>query len=174
MRFLVCSDSHGRVSSLFDMLARAHTKRFPADAVLFLGDGLRDLSYLSDEGIPIFRVAGNCDLCRTDAPDEELLSFEGHRIFMTHGDRYSVKSGEARLVAAASGKGADVVLYGHTHVPSEHYYREGDTVGGVRLARPTYVMNPGSVGEYRGSSVPGFAVLELSPSGVSWSRVDLF
>ena len=128
MRFLVCSDSHGRVSSLIDMLERAHTRRFPADAVFFLGDGLRDLAYLSDAGLPIFRVAGNCDLFRTDAPDEELLTFDGYRILLTHGDRYSVKSGEERLIAAAAGKNADIVLYGHTHVPSEHYYRAGETV----------------------------------------------
>lgn len=171
MRFLVASDSHGRVSSLLAMLDMAHTRRFPADALLFLGDGLTDLSYLEDRGLPIFAVSGNCDVFRTNAPREELLTFEGYRILLTHGDRYSVKSGEGRLLSYASERGADIVLYGHTHIPSERYYPIGETDAGVTLDRPIYMMNPGSAGEHRGAFPTGFAVLELSPSGVLWNRV---
>ena len=173
MRFLVASDSHGRVSSLFSMLERAHTPRFPADGVIFLGDGLRDLEYLRDMGLTLFSVSGNCDIYTMGAPRQDLLTFEGYRILFTHGDGFSVKAGEERLAAYAAGKGADIVLYGHTHIPSEHYYREGDTVGELVLEKPLYALNPGSVGEHRGGNAPGFGVLELSARGVTWSRVTL-
>ena len=173
MRFLVASDSHGRVSHLLEMLERSHTHRFPADALLFLGDGLRDLSYLSDVGIPVFAVRGNCDFFGSDLPMEELLNFEGYRILMTHGDRYSVKSGESRIIGYAASRGADIVLHGHTHVPVEHYYPKGSDVAGTPLEKPIYVLNPGSIGEGRDSFSPGYAVLELSSAGVSWNRVVL-
>lgn len=172
MRFLVASDSHGRVSHLFDMLEKAHTHRFPADGLFFLGDGLRDLEYLRDMGLPLFPVSGNCDLQTFGAPRESLVMFEGYRIYLTHGDGLSVKSGESRIVAYAARKKADVVLYGHTHVPTEHYYHSGETVGGVTLEKPMCVLNPGSIGEYRDGYACGFGVLELTESGVLWNRVS--
>lgn len=173
MRFLVASDSHGRVSHLLEMIERSHTHRFPADAILFLGDGLRDLSYLSDVGIPVFAVRGNCDFFGSELPSEELLNFEGYRILMTHGDRFSVKSGDARIIDYAVSRGVDIVLHGHTHVPVEHYYPEGSDACDVSLKKPLYVLNPGSIGEARDSFSPGYAVLELTSQGVSWNRVVL-
>ena len=173
MRFLVASDSHGRVSSLLDMVERGHTHRFPADGIIFLGDGLADLSYLDGEGLPLFPVCGNCDFLRMGAPQEELLTFDGYRILATHGDRYGVKCGEEALVASAAGKGADVVLYGHTHLPTERYYRAGERVANTVLEKPMYVMNPGSIRESLGGFAPGYGVLELTKDGVLWSRVDL-
>lgn len=171
MRFLVASDSHGRVSSLLEMVRRAHTKRFPADGIIFLGDGLSDLAYLRDEGLPLFFVRGNCDGLMIDAPTEEILTFEGHRIFYTHGHHYSVKSGTDSLVSVAAERGADIVLYGHTHVPKECYYAPGDTVGATVLNKPLYLMNPGSIREGYGDDTAGFGVLEITESTVLWSRV---
>lgn len=173
MHILVASDSHGRTSNLFDMLRRSSTPRFPADALIFLGDGLRDLQYLRDEGIPLFPVVGNCDLSVFDAPREELLNFEGFRIFFAHGDRFSVKSGVERMVAYAAAKNADIVLYGHTHLADERYFHAGETVGGTVLKKPIYVMNPGSIGESRGGFGCGYGVLALGNGAVLWNRVTL-
>ena len=173
MRFLVASDSHGRVLNLLEMLRRAHTKRFPADGLIFLGDGLSDLEYLRDEGLPLFPVIGNCDFYTFGAPKEDLLTFEGHRIFISHGDRHSVKSGVERITAYGAAKGADIILYGHTHVPLERYFHTEDTVLDTVLSRPTYVLCPGSIREGRDGFEPGFGVLEISERHVLWNRVAL-
>lgn len=172
MRFLVASDSHGKVSNLLDMCRRAHTLRFPADGLIFLGDGLSDLSYLSGVDLPILSVAGNCDFFSSGAEREGLCTFDGYRIFYAHGDRFSVKSGETRIVAYAASKGADIVLYGHTHLPSEHFYGAGEEIGGVVLQKEIRVLNPGSVGDSHGYGGAGYGVLELTSSGVLWNRVS--
>jgi putative phosphoesterase len=173
MRFLVASDSHGRISALLDMVAKGNTHRFPADGIIFLGDGIRDLCYLEDLGLPIFPVAGNCDMLSFGAPKEEILSFDGYRILITHSDRYGVKGGEAALVSHAAAMNADVVLYGHTHLPSERYYSVGTEIAGTELQKPITVMNPGSIRECGGGFPPGYGVLELTSAGVLWSRVAL-
>ena len=107
------------------------------------------------------------------APKEDLLTFEGHRIFLSHGDRLSVKSGVERITAYGASKGADIILYGHTHVPAEHYFHAGDTVLDAVLSRPTYVICPGSIREGRDGFDPGFGVLEISDRHVLWNRVSL-
>ena len=56
MTILVLSDSHGRS----DNVSRAIEAAGRVDAILFLGDGLRDVEYLSTDA-PIYSVRGNGD-----------------------------------------------------------------------------------------------------------------
>lgn len=51
-------------------------------------------------------------------PREEEFNLEGHHIFITHGHAYYVSMGEAHLQEEARRRGADIVMYGHTHVPA--------------------------------------------------------
>lgn len=155
------------------MLSRSHTPAFPADALIFLGDGLRDLSYLSDSGIPLFPVMGNCDLMSFGAPIEDTLTLDGVRIFFSHGDRFSVKSGVERIAAYAAERSADVVLYGHTHLPLEQYLRVGTKVGDRTLEKPLHILNPGSIGESRDGFGCGYGVLTIQNGTVLWRRVSL-
>ena len=100
-----------------------------------------------------FCVRGNCDFAVSqweDAPEEQLLHFEGHTLLLTHGARYGVKSGTGLLETAAAQKGADVVLFGHTHEPYLHSVAAGERVGERTLSRPMTLFNPGSIG-YGGS-----------------------
>ena len=173
MHVLVASDSHGRISNLLDMMRRSNTARFPADAVIFLGDGMRDLQYLTDMGVPLFPVSGNCDFHTFGAPTEDTITLDGVRIFFTHGDRFSVKSGVGRIAAYAAARDADVVLYGHTHVPAMQYLDAGEEIGGVTLKKPLYVINPGSIGESRDGHGCGYGVMTLQNGSVLWSRVTL-
>ena len=173
MRFLVCSDSHGRVSHLMEMIDRANLGRFPIDGLLFLGDGLADLTYLDLGYTPIIAVSGNCDLFRSSAKREEILVMEGYRILMMHGHTHGAHSGIDRMVAYAAEVQADILLFGHTHVPKERYLPRGSEIGGVTLEKPLYVLNPGSIGSARDGSGEGFATLELTQSGVSFNTVRL-
>lgn len=131
MKILVFSDSHGRPDL---MLAAAELER--PDHVFFLGDGLRDAGLLASlqPRLPINAVRGNCDWGE-DQPLTRLVELEGFRFFLTHGHMQGVKSGLDELAAAGRQAGADLVCFGHTHVPFDGY-----GTFGVRL------LNPGTVG----------------------------
>ena len=145
MELLIFSDSHGRGERMGDALS---LQRRRPDGICFLGDGLRDTESLSLTPIPLYTVRGNCDfgVFFEDADTERLLFFEGHALLLTHGHTYGVKSGEGALIARAAALGADIVLFGHTHTPTERVLPSGSVIGGAALSRPMYLFNPGSIG----------------------------
>lgn len=146
MEFLIFSDAHGRNTGMLRALARQ--PKAP-DGVIFLGDGLRQMEPELFGGIPLFCVRGNCDWVAplwADCPEEQLLSFAGHTLLLTHGAAYGVKSGTGLLETAAAERGADIALFGHTHEPYLQVLPAGSRVGARVLARPLYLFNPGSVG----------------------------
>lgn len=131
---LVISDTHKNTS---DAISIIESKK--PDYVLHLGDHADDADELRFvfPRTEIIGVCGNCDWASsTLAPTERMLDIGGVKVFMCHGHTYSVKSGIEHCVAAAKAKGADVVLFGHTHRPLLD--NRGDIV----------VMNPGSVSTY--------------------------
>jgi putative phosphoesterase len=162
MELLVFSDSHGRGSNMLEAVSR-QIKR--PDAIVFLGDGLKDLYYCDFGDIPTFAVCGNCDFYsffgKGEAEDEIVMTLGGKKIMMVHGDRYGVKSGLGRLVKAASEKGVDIALFGHTHVPLEKFLPAGESEYGIELSKPLYLFNPGSVGGYGAT----FGCVQIKESG---------
>ena len=62
------------------------------------------------------------------------------------------------LLAAARRAGADIALFGHTHIPHEEY----DPESGI------YLFNPGSIGEPRAGR-PSYGILSLSGKNVLFS-----
>lgn len=152
MELLVLSDSHGRISRISEAYERQIKK---PDAVVFLGDGIKDVSYCDFRESALFCVVGNCDMFtsigRVSAENEIVMTLGGKRIMMTHGDAYGVKSTLARLIMAAVRNRADIVLFGHTHTPLALYLPEGESEYGIKLEKPLYLFNPGSVGGYDGS-----------------------
>ena len=148
MEFLILSDSHGNAARMQTALKLQPTAPL---GVFYLGDGFRDTQYLELNGIPLYAVKGNCDLFYVgnaeDCPEERIVQIGSHRALLTHGARYGVKSGLGGLIASAVRQDADIVLYGHTHVPKLDAIQEGSEVGGVVIKRPLYVFNPGSIGQ---------------------------
>ena len=164
MTLLVLSDSHGRP----DLIEEA-IRRVRPDGILFAGDGLRDLSRV-EIPCPLWAVAGNCDWLTTpliinggvfEPQTEELVTVEGIRILLTHGHRYGVKSGPTAAAYRAKELGADMLVYGHTHVPVE--YRLPPAEGSDESSKPLILFNPGSIGDRDGSfgtiTIRGGAVL---------------
>ena len=151
MELLVMSDSHGAIKNIDEALSRQIKK---PDAILFLGDGLRDIAYADIDGITLFAVCGNCDLyslIRGIEVEEELVFTLGDkRIMMVHGHKYGVKSGLGYLLSAAASRDVDIVLYGHTHEKYEAVVLP-DNEYGIKTKKPIYVLNPGSIGDYRAS-----------------------
>lgn len=172
MTFIVCSDIHGRTDRLCAMLSRHRH----ADGFLFLGDGIRDLPdtvLRSDYGL-FAGVCGNCDrlselLFPGLFPEERLLSWGAYTVMMMHGHTHSVKHGVDNAVRYAAEKGTDLLLYGHTHTAEERYLAPDSEVGGIRLRKPLYVFNPGSLGAPR-NGLPSYGIIELRDNGILLSH----
>ena len=149
MNILVFSDSHGRGERI-DAVIQTQIRK--PDAIIFLGDGLRDIAYCDTGDIPVYAVQGNCDIYNYfkigEVEEELLFTLGGKRIFITHGHRYGVKSGIGYLVSSVAKMGADIVLYGHTHEAFEKVIDKDENDYGLKLDKPMYVMNPGSIGDY--------------------------
>ena len=131
MKLLILSDSHGEQE--FMQLA---VRRERPDA----GDpSRRPLRRCRPSCGGILRPAGPerpRQLRSWGPPRAETLlrTFEGVRIFGTHGHRYGVKQGLLRFSLAAQEQQAQVALFGHTHIP---YCRQE---GGL------WLLNPGACG----------------------------
>ena len=166
MKALIFSDSHGNAEPM-----RAAIALHPdAELVLFLGDGLRDAQTVASEHpkLAFVSVAGNMDvfsLFSQGTPEETTLDLDGVRVLLLHGHRRGVKSGEDALYYLAEEKHADVVLYGHTHIPVCRYVSDTE--------RPFYIFNPGSIGRPHGSDY-SYGILQIRNKGIllSHGRID--
>lgn len=162
MTLLVLSDSHGRADRVRHLI-ETHTD---AAALLFLGDGIRDLP--ADCPIPVRAVRGNCDIYTffdgDPAPDERTEAFGQIRITLLHGHTRGAKWGCGRLAALGAETNADLVCFGHTHEPLEQYIPAGEILLGRPLPRPLYLFNPGSLNS--GS----FGLVTLTSSGILLSH----
>lgn len=173
MNFLILSDSHRRRENLLRALGRAGH----ADGILFLGDGLSDLPHGdSFEGIPIYAVRGNCDsFTFSDSdryPEELLLRFGEYTVLMTHGHLFGVKASYERAAAHACARGADILLFGHTHIPLEKYLPAFSAPDTAALRRGIYIFNPGSIGEPR-DGAPSFGTMEIRGKTVLFGHGSL-
>lgn len=130
MRILVLSDSHSDVYSLKTAIKSQPT----AEVIIFLGDGERDFHHVSTEteNKHVIMVKGNCDFASMSEANITQVIAE-KKFFITHGYLENVKFGDDTLIYKGQSLGADIILYGHTHVPVNKY------VDGV------YVFNPGSI-----------------------------
>ncbi|MBQ9806517.1 MAG: YfcE family phosphodiesterase [Clostridia bacterium] len=165
MELLIFSDSHGKPDAMREAISRQVRR---PDGVLFLGDGVRDAELL-EQDIPWYMVRGNCDWFGGERPDEIVMALEGHTLLLTHGHRYSVKSGLGALLSHAAEVGADVVVYGHTHTPDLQIVDTGEVVSGKPLEKPIYLFNPGSIGSFSRQ----FGTLTLRPDCVFFSHGTL-
>lgn len=144
MKIAVFADSHGSVGPML----RALREEKP-DAIVHLGDGVRDAEALREEypEIPLYLVRGNCD-GSSAAPDELVVELGSVRALLCHGHNFAVDWGRLdSMVYAAQEKGCSLVLFGHTH------RAENTEIGGVKL------VNPGTAGQ--------------GPTR-SWARLEIF
>lgn len=157
LRVVVVSDTHGRIARL----ETAMRQQPRAALYIHLGDGEWDLAEIRGmyPGRRFLAVAGNCDF-GSGLPDRGETELGGKRIFFTHGHAFYVKSGLSRVVDEAVTRGADILLFGHTHVPLTEY-RDG-----------LYILNPGSLGSPR-DGVPTYGVVDITPAGVAAHIVEL-
>jgi putative phosphoesterase len=161
---LIVSDIHGKLDRLNELIAYRQKMLASGEVlnVIFLGDGLNDLfSCREYDNIICHTVRGNCDAgvyfspYGEEIPIYRVVTLGKYKLFLTHGHTLSVKYGRDELIREALRQGADIALFGHTHVPTLEYI-EGGSVRGAD--RELVLFNPGSLGDFEGS----FGNLSLS------------
>ncbi len=130
-KLCVFSDSHGFSGHMLRAIRREEP-----DLIVHLGDGQWDLDAVRQAfpELEIRSVRGNCDLY-SGAPASLCFEVEQARIFAVHGHAHQVKYDRTyqRLCWAALEQEADLVLFGHTHIPYHDRY------GSLEI------LNPGSI-----------------------------
>ena len=129
MKILVFSDSHRSLSGMY-----AAIDLHQPDHVLHLGDVMRDAEEAAKHypQLPFCVVPGNCDGWVPSTPVKKQIALAGKSILLSHGHCWNVKSGYDAAIADARAVGADILLFGHTHVPLCQRLEDG-----------LWVMNPG-------------------------------
>lgn len=142
MKVLIVSDSHGLEQELKDVF-ELHRD---ADLAFHCGDS--QLHGGAECLYPYRVVKGNCDY-GNDFPDELVEETDFGKIFCIHGHRQDVKYDLNTLRYKALERGADVVLFGHTHV------------AGAAVQDGVLFINPGSIRMPRHRPDKTHALLEV-------------
>ncbi len=129
MKILIVSDTHRQNGNLCKVLAMVGK----LDMLIHLGDVEGSEDYIREiADCPVEIIAGNNDFF-SRLPREREFMLGNYKVFLTHGHYYNVSFTLERLRAEAGARGAQIVMFGHTHRPVV------DTSGPVTL------INPGSL-----------------------------
>ena len=116
-----------------------------ADCWLHTGDLCSDAEVLSViTGKKVYAVAGNNDWGQRPEDYSKIIELEDRRIWLTHGHKYLYD-----LLGEAKAREADIVVYGHTHVPA------------ISWRAGILFINPGSPSYPRQNSKKGLVILQL-------------
>ena len=133
MKVLIVSDTHGRREEIREIIQREK----PVDLLTHLGDILGDGEYIQSLAeCPLELVKGNSDR-NTDLPRDKEIVLDNHKLFLTHGHCYGVNTNLDRIYMEGLRRNADVVMFGHTHVPL------------LLEERMLTILNPGSASDPR-------------------------
>ncbi len=154
MKILVVSDSHRHNN----YLRYAIGQELPFDQLIHCGDLEGEIDTIlppMGRTYAVSCVRGNCDWA-SSAPKEEMLRIGYYNVFVTHGDLYGVKYEYESILDAARQKMADIVLFGHSHVP-ENFTTEDNIV----------VVNPGSLAiPHQYPARKSYAVINIDDDGL--------
>ena len=147
MKIGIVGDSHNHL----DVLDRLKEELSRMDLLLHTGDMCNDAEYLEAiTGVKVISVRGNSDPVYSSCKKEEIMNLEGYKILLTHGHRYGVKTGNQKIFYRGKEVGADIAVFGQTHIPVSNE-EEG-----------LLLLNPGSVALPRGLSKRSYIILTLS------------
>ena len=150
-KYLVVSDTHGKDQNFYDVLDIEE----PVDGIIHCGD------FEGSEGkfalaanCPVFFVSGNNDFF-SSLNREIDFELDGHTFFVTHGHHFLVSMDLENIKAEGAARGADIVIFGHTHRPVA---RHEDGI---------YLFNPGSLSYPRQEGRrPSYIVLCIDSDGL--------
>lgn len=150
MRILVVSDTHGRHTNLDQILKKVGEM----DMFIHLGDVENGDVYL-DVIIECEKhiVGGNNDFF-SGLPREDEFYIGKKKVYITHGHQYGVAYGVEEIKREGLSRGADIVMFGHTHRP---YLEIGENIT---------ILNPGSVSYPRQAGrKSSYMIIELNKDG---------
>jgi putative phosphoesterase len=150
MKILIVSDSHGRYANLDSVIEKVQ----PIDLLIHLGDFEGGSDYI--EAIApckIEMISGNNDYF-TSLSREKLITVGNYKVFLTHGHYYGVNNSTEKLKEKARELGADIAMYGHTHIPL------------IDLTKDVWTINPGSISLPRqAGNKPSFIIMDIDYNG---------
>ncbi|MCR5179097.1 MAG: metallophosphoesterase [Lachnospiraceae bacterium] len=147
-KLVIISDTHGDNRVIDQVIA----KEEPFDYLIHCGDSETSLKryFESPERFTFLAVQGNCDF-RGGLPliiNERIMFYN---VLITHGHHENVKYGNHDLLEIGERNRADIILFGHSHVPE--IVNEGSIL----------MINPGSpTYPHGGSRERTYAVLTLT------------
>ncbi|QXM06500.1 metallophosphoesterase [Crassaminicella indica] len=149
MKIIVMSDTHGKIQLAEHII----NKMEAVDLLIHLGDYYPDaLAIAKNMNIKVVGVKGNCD--RAEVEKEKVLDLGEHKLFLTHGHEYGVKSNLTRIYYKGLQEGCSVVLFGHTHMPVNMKHEN------------ILIMNPGSLTSPRGGSKASYGIIEIDGKNI--------
>ena len=145
MKVLVVSDTHRKNDNYFEVVKLHHP-----DLVIHCGDAEgSEYAITEAAGCPVQIVLGNNDFF-SELPRELEFSVGPYKVWVTHGHNYYVYMGNEHIKREAAARGADIVMYGHTHKPVID--RSGDVIA----------VNPGSLSYPRQEGHrPSYIIMEI-------------
>lgn len=156
MKVLIVSDTHKQNDAYFRVL-----KKERPDLVIHCGDAEGSEYALTQAAdCPVEIVLGNNDFF-SDLPRELMLDIGSYRVWVVHGHNYYVSMGNEILKREAAARGADIVMYGHTHRPV------------VDRDKEVTAVNPGSLSYPRQEGHrPSYIVMKLDGKGKADFQIE--
>lgn len=156
MKILVVSDTHGYNEKLWDIIE----KEEPFDMMVHCGDLECDPSYIRNKvDCTLHMVAGNNDY-NPDMDRVRTFNIGKYKAVLTHGHRQHIYSSLDGLYYLGMENQADIVFFGHIHIPV------------VRQEGPVMLVNPGSLTYPRQSGrQPSYAVMTVEEG--KWPQVEI-
>ena len=152
MKILIVSDTHGHNKDLEKVLDKVG----PIDALIHCGDVESQEDYIAAlAGCPAFIVAGNNDYF-SNLDREIEFALDGFKILLTHGHYYGVSMGNEKILEEGRGRGADIVMFGHTHRPCLEQHDD------------ITLLNPGSLSYPRQQGrKASFMIMEIDKNNIA-------
>lgn len=150
VKILIVSDTHRKNDNFLKALDRCK----PVDMVIHCGD-IEGSEYLISEasGCPVEMVAGNNDYF-SDLPRERCFTIGKYKVWVTHGHNYYINMENETIKQIARQKGADIVMYGHTHKPV------------IKVEEDLIIINPGSLTYPRQEGRrPSYILMDIDEKG---------
>lgn len=157
MKIAFIGDTHKNKYSI--EVAIKKINELKADMVIHLGDCIDDVEIIKSgfKG-EVVGVVGNCD-CTSRFPNNQIIDINNKKIFFTHGDLYGVKNSLSSIIYKGKELGADIILFGHTHMLLS------EEIEGITI------MNPGSIPKPSPwSRVGAVGLLEINDIGEILTR----
>ncbi|MDD3173937.1 MAG: metallophosphoesterase [Herbinix sp.] len=150
MKVLIVSDTHGRDNNLLKTIERVS----PIDLLIHLGDYEGREEYIKLIAPCNFElVSGNNDFFN-GLPKDKIIQIGKYTVMLTHGHRYGVTYSTSNIIETARRNKADIVMFGHTHVPL------------IDLSDSVWTINPGSLALPRQHGrVPTFIIMDIDSGG---------